>query len=86
MKNYDQINSPHIEKCKSITESYKYVTKEDTRVDGPWEFGENTIINKGGDKKSIKAVEKAIQKKKTVGDLMAINLHNKDEVFELTPY
>lgn len=29
----------HIEKCKSPLDSVKYVSKEETRLDGPWEYG-----------------------------------------------
>lgn len=40
----------HKEKCKSPLDSIKYVTKEDTRADGPWEFGIRPSWNQKGQK------------------------------------
>lgn len=33
----------HWELCRSSSASEKYVLKEDTRVDGPWEFGTRPV-------------------------------------------
>lgn len=40
----------HKEKCKSPLDSIKYCSKEDTRVAGPWEFGERPSWNIKGQK------------------------------------
>lgn len=39
LKKFD--NRLHLEPVKSLDHTKKYVTKEDTRVEGPFEFGED---------------------------------------------
>lgn len=50
----------HVEACKNIIACYKYVTKKDTRVNGPWQFGSSRCIplENGGDRRSNEFVLK----------------------------
>lgn len=43
----------HLELCRNAQASMKYCMKEESRVDGPWEFG-NKPGGSGGDHKSLK--------------------------------
>lgn len=36
-------NRSHWELCRSTAASEKYVLKEDTRVEGPWHYGERPV-------------------------------------------
>lgn len=58
----------HIELARTPGQVRKYVTKVETRVEGPWEFG---IATK-------KMVEKAPLKNK-LKDLLALNLDERTE-------
>lgn len=42
----------HIEPCRSPLDSVAYVTKAETRLDGPWEFGSRPTWNIKGQKKT----------------------------------
>ena len=45
-------NTVHLETCRgTATQNKEYCTKEDTRIDGPWEFG--VMAEKGSNKRKI---------------------------------
>lgn len=48
-----QIEGAHCEIARNAKNAIKYCQKEDTRVSGPWEFGER-LKGSGGDHKSTK--------------------------------
>lgn len=67
-------NGVHLEAAKDYKAVVAYCSKEETRVLGPWSYGE--IKEKGGDRKSIEYME----------DIISVDLTNKEEVLKLTPY
>lgn len=49
---------PHIEKARDPVRAWEYCAKEDTRVDGPWEYGEGPIGQ--GKRNDLIAVKAAV--------------------------
>nr|WGT79608.1 satellite replication initiator protein [Sophora alopecuroides yellow stunt alphasatellite 7b] len=46
------IPGAHLELCKgSVEDNLKYCGKEDTRIDGPWEYGE--VLKRGSNKRKV---------------------------------
>ena len=62
----------HIELCKNPKGALEYCLKEDTRIDGPWEFGEPT-----------KKMAGKTQKINKLKDLIPLSLEERIE--SLTP-
>lgn len=64
-------NEPHCEVCKDVEAHYKYVTKTESRVYGPWEHGERP---KGqGKKKVSEQIIEGIKRGKSTLDLLDEN-------------
>lgn len=54
----------HWELCRNSTASEKYVLKDDTRVDGPWEFGTRPVENQNKKDIEVKRKETSENNKK----------------------
>lgn len=60
----------HVEKCADPTKSITYCSKEESRVDGPWEFGDRPTWNVKGSKLAIQAEKNKTLIEKSITELV----------------